>query len=174
MSRTSADRNSSTNSGTERVECPIVKNACGISPALSTLSGGGELPTKRLHLLEPLRHVAHERRHADPAAALVLERHDRELDRDAPAVLADGRHREKIPVAVPAPAGLDDPPPAFPVSGAQTLGDDQVERLPDCLAGAVSENPLRTGVPEADDPRSIGRNHRIGGSGDDAVGREAR
>ena len=104
------------------------------------------------------------------AMPTMRPRHDRELDRDPLAVLADGRHRQKIAISIPAPAGLDNLPPALPVGGPEALGDDQVERLPDRLPGAMPEDALRTGVPQADDPRSIGRHYRVGGSGDDAVG----
>ncbi len=52
----------------------------------------------------------------------------------------------------------------------QALRDDELKRLPECLVGPVTEDPLGTRVSRADDPVTVGHHHRTRGGREDGVG----
>ena len=54
------------------------------------------------------------------------------------------------------------PMPTLPVAVAKSLGDDEVEALPNRLFVAPTEEPLGRGVPEHDLPVGVGDQHRVG------------
>ncbi len=51
----------------------------------------------------------------------------------------------------------------FAEPGALVFRNDEVERLADCLAGAMAENPDRPWAPERDRAVAIGGNDRVRG-----------
>lgn len=55
----------------------------------------GEFALERTGLFEPLRHVAHQRGHADHPA-VAAQRHDGELDRDRSATFPQCRYCKQI------------------------------------------------------------------------------
>jgi len=59
------------------------------------------------------------------------------------------RHRKDLAGAITREAAPHRCRIAGPVAGAQALGDDDVERLPERLALGKSEDPLRAVIPKA-------------------------
>ena len=55
-----------------------------------------ELPAQSPRFLETDRYIAQDRRDPFHSACIVPERQDRELDRDAPSVFSQRRHRQNF------------------------------------------------------------------------------
>jgi hypothetical protein len=123
--------------------------------------------------LEAAGHVTHDGGEAVHLPLLILERHNGELQRDPLAVLADTRHRQEVARAVMALTGCYDVPEALPVACTQALRDDEIQRLPQRLAGVVAEDPFGPGVPHPDDPFAVGCHDRIRGGRKNGIGNQS-
>src|SRR5215471_10065285 len=124
-----------------------------------------ELSLQCAHLVEASCHVAHDCGHADHLA-VILERHDGELDGDRGPILANSGNREHIALAVAAFSALHHPPVSIPMPLTQPLRNNEVERARHGLVVRITEEMWRSGVPEADDAVAV--------SSDDCVGRHGQ
>src|SRR5579883_3194833 len=121
-----------------------------------------ELPAQRLHLCETLRYVAQDGRDSHHVTILVAERQNGEFERDARPILALSRHGQELAGTITRAAGAHHLAISLPMPPAQLLGNNEVERVADRLAGGEAEEPLGALVPELDEAHRIGVDDRIG------------
>src|SRR3712207_6844909 len=113
----------------------------GRSPRAGCCGCRRQLLLQAPDLLEAAGYVPHDGDDAIHMPLRVLERHDRELQRDALPALADARHRQEVAVAVVARTGRYDIAEPLPMRCTEALRDDEVQRLPERLVGMMAEDP---------------------------------
>jgi hypothetical protein len=132
-----------------------------------------QLPPQLAEFFEPLRHVAHDRDYADHFPG-IIQRHDREFNRDRSSVSVQRRNRKQVSLSVTAFAGLHGVPVSVPVALPQPLGDDHVEGTANRGITGMTENAFSARIPEANDPIAIGSNDGIGTRPQHSFGKRTR
>src|SRR5690348_17220610 len=85
----------------------------------------------------------------------------REFDGNGAAVLAYCPDGQRVASPIVGFPGTDGFMKARPVAFAEVLGDNEVERLADCLSFVESKDALGPGIPKPDNPLVIDKEHRI-------------
>ena len=120
-----------------------------------------QVGSQSLLAVVPLCHVAYERHYPLNRVVDALQKLDRELNRDLPAVLAKRRHREQLALTVSGRAGPHGGFPSGPMPRAKAFRDDQIHRSSDCLCFTESKHPLGRWIPIAHSARAVANQDRI-------------
>jgi hypothetical protein len=91
------------------------------------------LAPQRAQFLKPRRNIAQDGRQAD-YAPVVVQGHNRELERNARSVLANAGNCKDITLAVPACPTRHHMSVSVPVALSQSLRNDDVQRLAERIA----------------------------------------